>query len=250
MNWDDPNNFKFPLLLLEAQWHRIKILRDYLLPQGIIPAHKSFGYFWGLPGLHYESPNSVLEAWSRYDVLVQPDFGLPPTFSSGPVWTRTITSPYRLYLLSSSDFGPYEMTEIPEQVNLVLDIRDELQSKTRWEETPDFQEIWNAIYSQVYSFTPSAFRPYWGLEADVFYRDDFVSYVMSRSKLLWEVDYPYPAWTNTTCDFGSGRIPVEPIFDAPASLYRYMIYFVVREGDRHMKLYEVRSGCCSRFRKQ
>ncbi len=249
MNWDHPDNFKFPLLLLQAQSRRIQILRDYLLPQGIVPAHKSFGYFWGLPGLHYASPNAVLEAWSRHDVLVQPDFGLPPTFSSGPVWTRTVTSPYRLYLLSSSDFGPYEMTEIPEEVQLVSDIRDDLQPKTKWEVTPTFEEIWSVLSSQIYSQIPTSFVPSWGSSEVTSYREDFVLFLMKRAKLIWEVDYPYPAWTTPRCDLGSGRIPLEPIFDAPASSYRYMIYFVLREGDRHMKLYEIKPGCCSRFRK-
>lgn len=249
MNWDHPDNFKFPLLLLQAQSRRIQILRDYLLGQGIVLAYKSFGYFWGLPGLHYASPNSVLEAWSQYDALIQPDFGLPPTFRSGPLYTRSITSPYRLYLLSAYNFGPFAMTGIPEEIELALDIRNELQSKAKWEETPSFEEIWAALSSQTSSNMPSPFRPGWGSSEVYFYREDFVLYLMKRSKLIWEVDYPYPAWTNPTCDFGSGRIPLEPVFDAPADSYRYMIYFVVREGDRHMKLYEIKPGCCARFRK-
>ena len=114
-------------------------------------------------------------------------------------------------------------------------IRKDVEKKAKWEEWPTFEEIWAALSAQMYSDEVNSFKPYWVGEEPSWYRD-------------CETDLALPHIGR--CFLGAGRVSVDPGFDASSTSYRTVIYFVLNEGTNHCKLFEVKPGCCKRFKKR
>lgn len=235
MTWDHPNNFKFVLTWLEAQRQRTDNFYQYYTPLGQIFEYR-FNDWWQQVWPQAYALNAVLETWNRFSPEGFQD-NWPPTFHTGPVWREGPS--YLPKALALPDFGLLNP----------FDIRKDVEKKARWEEWPTFEEIWSAIHSQAHTDQPTAFQPYWsGYSSVGYYREDFILYLMKRSKLLWETDLQFPHVGK--CFLGAGRVTLDPTFDAPSNSYKTVIYFVVNEGTHHCKLFEVKPGCCKRFKKR
>lgn len=236
MNWDHPNNFKFVLTWLEAQRLRIDNFYRYYTPLGQNFEYR-FNNWWQQVWVQRYAPNGVLETWSNFSE--EPYIGWPPSFHPGPCWQETGNSLPKI--LALPDFGLFN----PD------DIRKDVERKFGWQDLqqwPSFESIWAAIDSQVYASTATPFMPYWGVHPFIGYREDFVLFLMRRAKLLWQTNLSLPH--TGKCFLGAGRVSLDPTFDASSRDYRTIIYFVLNEGTHHCKLFEVKPGCCKRFKKR
>ena len=233
MSWDNPNNFGFVLTWLEAQRQRTDNFYQYYMPLGKTFEYR-FNNWWQQVWPERYALNGVVETWGVFAEEYNP--GWPPTFHPGPVWEEGPNFPPRA--LALPDFGLLNP----------FDIRKDVEKKAKWEEWPTFEEIWAALSAQMYSDQVNSFKPYWVGEEPLWYREDFILYVMKRSKLIWETDLAFPHIGR--CFLGAGRVSVDPGFDASSTSYRTVIYFVLNEGTHHCKLFEVKPGCCRRFKKR
>lgn len=238
MNWDDPNNFKFALTWLNAQAIRTQRFYEYFTPLGQIFSYK-FNNWWQQVWPNAYALNATLESWQVFYPEEPPND--PLTFHPGPVWRESPSHYFKA--LALPNFGLLNPN----------DIRQDVEQKVGWqelEEWPSFEEIWAALRSQVYSIEPTPFPSFWGIDGQGYYREDFVLYLMRRSKLLWEADTPYQTFAgNEKCFLGAGRIALDPENDAPWTSYRSVVYFVVNSDPWHVKVFEVKPGCCALLRK-
>ena len=232
MNWNHPNNFKFPLVWLNAQSIRTQRFLDYYTPLGQIFSYK-FNFWWQalLPDAY--APNAVLQSWEPFYPEEPPND--PLTFHPGPVWREGPS--YYFKALALPNFGLFNPK----------DIRGDVEKKVGWQnlpEWPTFDEIWAALRSQVYTDIPTAFIPWHG---GGYYREDFVLYLMKRSKLLWEGNTPYETFSSTQkCFLGAGRV-VNLSSEGASILPRSIVYFVLNPSQYYTQVFEVKAGCCARL---
>jgi hypothetical protein len=221
MNWDDPDNFQFPIDVLCAERKRIKTIFENTWLQGTTYSYKGYCYWQQLWSDRY-APNGTIDAWLpayRGDLTIPPYYP-GPNFAIASVVPNWINKP------EYADYLPQSILE-------------ELQIKLGWEELPEWEYVVDTISAQILTDTVTPFPPYWG--AGGYYREEFVNFVLGRSKKIYEFDYPFPHLG--LCFLGSGRVAPSVEENRPELEYKNWVYFVTNTEVTKVTLYMVKCGC-------
>lgn len=223
MAWNDPSNFNFPLIILCNQRVRIQKCFKYWFPQGQYFNHR-FHSYWNQIWPSRDTPNATIDAW-RVDPI---DPESNPLAFVGPVWQLVPGGGY--VYLNLANVVP----------TLSKDMREEIKKKVGWMQIPSWEEIRDALDGQLYTNDQTPYRPYWG--DGRYYKEDFVNFILSGAKLLYEADLQFPH--SQKCYLGSGRIPPDPLINQPETKHKDVTYFVLETGTHHIKVWQIGCGCC------
>lgn len=221
MNWDDPDNFKFPLDILCLQRNRIKTIFENTWLQNI-----TYGYQWDQthwqqiwPGRY--APNSTLVNWeaARRGGRSTPPYYPGPNFIIAGTVNNYINRP------EYADWLP-------------LSFLEELGAKKGWQEIPTWEQVEEVVTAQTLQSTETPYTPYGGRR---YYRQEFIDFVLARSEKIYEFDYPFDHLGY--CYLGSGRVAPSAEDNRPELEYKNWVYFVTNTETTKVTLYMVKCGC-------
>ncbi|HND18571.1 MAG TPA: hypothetical protein PLB18_04310 [Acidobacteriota bacterium] len=222
MDWNDPNNFQFVVQVLCNQKDRIKSFWEHYFPLAQGYNYATTNYWQQVWPLRF-APNATIDWW-RIETV---DPETTPPSVPGPVWQLVPGGAWRAINLAH---------DIP---GLEVDMREQIKKKAGWETVPSWEEIRDALDAQLYTEAETPFSPYWG--DGRFYREEFISFLLSRAKILWETEEGVTE--DTTCYLGAGRVTPRPDENRPEGEFKNLVYFVTNESNGIIRCYKIRCGC-------
>ncbi len=222
MAWDDPDNFQFPLDVLCAERLRIKKIFENTWLNNITYSYKGEQNFWQQLWPDRYAPNSTIATWNPARRVGEPT----PPYYPGPD-----------FRIATTVYNPVNRPEYAEW--LPLSILEELQPKLKWSVLPEWEYVEQVIESQIMQQAPTPYQPYTGSPG--YYRQEFIDFVLARSKKLYEFDYFVPHIGR--CFLGSGRVAPSLDENRPELEYKNLVYFVTNTEVTKVTVYKVRCGC-------
>lgn len=228
VDWNDPENYDFPLQVLCKQQRRVqKFYLEYYLAGGhLYENFASWAWYWGLdwPFAPTDSVASWIEGhWDLNQVIVDP---VP-----GPFY-RTIPGGYPFCLNWADPVTGYTTTFLEDLIQWKL-----VPLGTTW-----FQ-VSSAMESQCFAIDP--FGPPQDVASPAYnWRTGFVENLLDRSKFWWESEDQVNPLTAYKLLYG--RIPPEPTGEAPGVLYSTRTVWLEPVGSKY-KVWKVKckpGGCC------
>lgn len=222
MAWDDPDNFNFPLQVLCAERLRIKKVFDNTWLQGTTYSYKGEQQYWQQLWSNRYAPNSCITTW---DPSRRVGESTPPYYPGPDFRIATTVINY----VNRPDYAEW----------LPLSILEELGKKLKWDPLPAWEYVEEVLYAQTRQSAPTPYQPYNGTG---YYREEFIDWILARSKKLHEFDY----FVNHIgkCFLGSGRVAPSVEDNRPELEYKNLVYFVTNTEQTKVTLYNVKCDAC------
>lgn len=223
IQWNDPDNFMFPIRVLCTQQQRIKRFWDYFHPIG-----QQFEYtwspWWQQVWVDRSSPNATIESYlpSRRD-----GFFLDPYFP-GPLFRYVPQGSYQFINAAITIPG------------LEQSLLEQLRPKYDWNPLPSWQDLESALFSQVWQSGITDYPTKYASPG--YYRTAFIDQVKAKGKIAWEK--ADAGITETKFWVGAGRVPRDPLVNKEVGDYLNTMFVAENHAEGLIRLWKYPCGCC------